>query len=159
MYKIVNLNNLRDIMILYYNTGNISIDEIKNTFNDSKTTPGKYLIGKDSVDNIRSQYLKLYHILYFNTTKIIREHPELNINLNEIENEYNYLFDKLFNSDLLDKNDENANLTIPFERTVCQKVIIGDEFECIKDQAEIIISPLIIKSFLSIIIAIPIYTT
>ena len=145
MYKIVNLNDLRDIMILYYNTGNISIDEIKNTFNDSKTTPGKYLIGKDSVDNITSQYLRLYHILYFNTTKIIREHPELNINLNEIENEYNYLFDKLFNSDLLDKNDENANLTIPFERTVCQKVIIGDEFECIKDQAEIIISPLIIK--------------
>ena len=143
LYKIV--KELRDIMVLYYNSGNISIDEIKNIFNDSKTTPEKYLLGKDIDDNIRSKYFTMYHILYYNTTKIIKEHPELKINLTDLEKEYNYIFEKLFNSELLEKNDENANLTISFDRTICQKVIIGDEFECIKDKAEIVISPLIYK--------------
>ena len=148
LYKLFELNDFRDIMALYYNNLNnlnISTDDFKNVFNDSKSTPEKYIIRDNATDKLKSKYFTMYHILYYNTTKVLKEHPELNVNLKEIEDEYNNLFNQLFNKELLESKDEHANLTINFERTICQKVVIGEEYECIKDKAEMVISPVIIK--------------
>ena len=144
LYKLAKLTTL-DIMILFHNNKKITYNEIKNIFNESKTTPDNYRFNNNSIIRFKPNYFSLYHFLYYNTTKIIKEHPELNFNIKELENEFNYLLDKISKLNFEDNNDENAISRIPFEKTICQKVIIGDEYECFKDKAEIIIAPLFFK--------------
>ena len=59
---------------------NRNVNEITEVFNSSEYTPEKFVI-KDNKYN----YYSLYYILYLETTKIIKEHPELNMNITELD--------------------------------------------------------------------------
>ena len=131
-----------DIVVIFNNNHEISLDEIITVYNSSKATPKQFILGEDSNSN-GANYLSMFHYIYYNTTIIIKEHPELNFNINKLEEEFNFVKRKLIDFDERDINNKNETYRFTFERTICKKILIGDEYECITDEAEMIISPLI----------------
>ena len=121
---------------LSYGRKNI-YEDIKVVFNDS--VPERYII-----DENKSTIFHLFHFLYYNLTKTAKEHPELNINFTEIEEEYNITQDKIIKEFIeYNKTREVDKIIITFTKTICRKKFISNEYECVKDNFDLIIIPII----------------
>ena len=135
---------IEDIMVLYNNNDDISLDEMTTVYNSSNSTPSLFILGEGR-NSIGIDYYSMFHYIYYNTTIIIKEHPELNYNISKLEEEFNYIKRQLIDFDERPINNKSENYSFTFERTVCKKELIGDKYECIIDEAEMIISPLIMS--------------
>ena len=135
---------LEDIIVIYNKNDEISLDEISTVYNSSNSTPSQFILGEGRI-SIGIDYLSMFHYIYYNTTIIIKEHPELNYDISKLEEEFNFIKRKLIDFDEMPTNNKSKNYSFTFERTVCKKELIGDEYECIIDEAEMIISPLIMS--------------
>ena len=99
LFNLKNINiplfnlTFKDNIIVYDNNKEF-YPEFLNTFNSTIYTPQKFIINSFSP----FKYYSLYHFLYFNTTKLLKEHNELLeiISISKFEDEYNYVLDKLF---------------------------------------------------------------
>ena len=113
-------------------------NKIISIFNDTENK--KYRI--ESIKN--SQIFSLYHFLYYNLTETLKNHTELSLDYDEIEKEYNEIINKINNE--IKAFRENGNLTskimFAFNKTICQKKLLNDEYEFIKDEFKMIIIPL-----------------
>ena len=92
--------------------------------------------------------LSLFHYLYFNLTKTAKEHPELNVNFTEIEEEFNIINNKII-SEIEEFNKNKSTginlIKIPFTKSICKKKLLYNDYECYKDEFEMIIIPSIFK--------------
>ena len=137
--KNINLGLATDIFLykepyydfsIIYNT-NRNLNEIYEVFNNSKYTPEDFVVKEDGF------YYSLYHVLYLETTKVIKEHPELKVSISDLEKEYEYFrFRFLGAFDWDDENNAYVNEK-SFNRTICRKKIISNEYECFKDEFRI----------------------
>ena len=109
---------------------NRNVNEIIEVFNSSECTPEKYIIKDDKYN-----YYSLYYILYLETTKIIKEHPELKVNITELEIEYEDLFYSIVN--LLSNNTVGKLTEGIFNKTTCRKKISNNEYECFIEEFKI----------------------
>ena len=125
---------------IIYNRKNLYQDII-NTFNENCTVSEKYIIkNKISSDPIFS----LFHFLYYNLTKMANEHSELNVNFTEIEEEYKTIENKiLFEIGEYINNQIIDTIQFVFNKTICRKGLLVNNYECVKDEFEMIIKPLI----------------
>ena len=138
LVKIVDYIDYRFDIVVYYNT-NRKLNEIIEVFNSSEYTP-EYLVIKDGKYN----YYSLYYTLYLETTKILKQHPELGVNITDIEKEYENLFYDIVN--LMSYRDEERKAEGKFNITTCRKKIINNEYECFLDEIKIsVIMPFILK--------------
>ena len=97
-----------------YNT-NRNLSEIFEVFNSSNYTPEGFVAKEDDF------YYSFYHILYLETTKIIKEHPELNVNISDLEKEYvDFRYEFLNSFEWDDENNAFVNEK-SFNRTICRK--------------------------------------
>ena len=125
------------IYIIPLSYGRKSIyEDIKDVFND---TVSDYYI----LNGYSKTTFDLFHFLYYNLTKISKEHPELNVNFTEIEEEYDVIKDKIIN-ELIEYNRtrEADKIVITFTKTICRKAFAKNNYECGKDEFEIIIIPI-----------------
>ena len=127
--------DLGDIIILIYSKSYL-YEDIKKTFND--TYSQRYIL-----DGKNNFMFYLFHILYYNLTKVAKEHPELKVNFTEIEEEYNTIKTQILYAIEGNKNSNETIIRIPFIKSVCQKGLLINTYECFKDTFEIIINPLI----------------
>ena len=140
-------SNMTDILVLFNNKQGIELQERIDAFNNTEETPYQFI--RNRFNNSLFPYFSLFHYIYFDTVKMIREHPELKINydVNKIEEEYNEINNKIIEivneSKNINKTNDIFNFT--FEKTICRKVLIGDEYECLKDKFEMVILPLSIN--------------
>ena len=104
-----------------YNT-NREINEVIEVFNDSQYTPEQFVIKEDQYN-----YYSLYYVLYLNTTKILKSHPELNINISEINQEYDLIRQNIYDSYF---QENSGIIQVKFNKTTCRKKLIGNEYEC-----------------------------
>ena len=117
-------------------------EELHEVYNSTETTPYNYVI--DDYDPMKIlKYYSLYHFIYFDMTKIIKSHPELNLNISKIEEEYNILLEKVFK---VLGNRENPVSIFQFNKTDCRKKLISNDYECYTDEAEMSIIPLVLKA-------------
>ena len=117
-------------------------EELHEVYNSTETTPYNYVI--DDYDPMKIlKYYSLYHFIYFDMTKIIKSHPELNINISKIEEEYNILLEKVF--EVLGNKDNSVSI-FQFNKTDCRKKLISNDYECYTDEAEMSIIPLVLKA-------------
>ena len=116
-------------------------DEIINLYNDSSNT--RY--GIETIKN--SQTFSLFHFLYYNLTKTLLNHTELTLNYEEIDAEYNVILNRIDSeAKAFINNKKNNNGTdriiFKFNKTICQKGLLVNDFEFVKDEYEMIIFPL-----------------
>ena len=105
-------------------------ENLHEIYNSTETTPYNYVI--DDNDPLKIlKYYSLYHFIYFDMTKIIKSHPDLNINISKIEEEYNILIEKIFNA--LSNRDNTVSI-FQFNKTNCRKKLIGNDYECYTDE-------------------------
>jgi len=104
-----------------YNT-NRKVNEVIEVFNDSQYTPDQFVIEEDEYN-----YYSLYHVLYLETTKIFKSHPELNINISEIKKEYDIIRQSINDSYYQDNSDI---FQVKFNKTTCRKKLDSNEYEC-----------------------------
>ena len=129
---------LQDIYIIE-NSAREAYVELHELYNSTKTTPYNYVIDdKDPMKILK--YYSLFHFIYFDLTKIIKEHPDLNINITKIEDEYESLKKKIFT-----KFKKSPIIILQFNKTTCRKRILRNNYECFTDEAEIDIIPLSLK--------------
>ena len=85
----------------------------------------------------------LFHFLYFNLSLAEEKIENLDVNWNEIDNEYvetlNLINEKL--NEFKNDNNRKAYLEIDFEKTICQKKLLERGYEVVKDKFKIIIIP------------------
>ena len=115
-------------------------NDIKKIFND--TVNEKYLINDKN-----PPLFSLFHFLYYNLTKIAKEHPELNVNFTEIDEEYNIIRNQIIEE--IDKFKRNLtydrdSIKFSFSKSICKKGLLKNTYECLKDEFEMIIIPLIL---------------
>ena len=67
----------KDIVILFENKKDIYY-QLFDVFNSSGTTPAPFLLNRSDITK-PLKYFSLYHFIYFNVTKGLKEYPELNI--------------------------------------------------------------------------------
>ena len=126
----------KNVFPLFYSR-KIVFNEFKRVFND--TVSNKYVIDDKQNDAL----LSLFHYLYFNLTKTAKEHPELNVNFTEIEDEFNIIYNNMMSEIAKFNYDKNyTKLAFSFKKTICQKNYFMDKYECVKDRFEMIIIPL-----------------
>ena len=93
---------------------NRNVSEIIEVFNSSEYTPEKFVIKDDKYN-----YYSFYNILYLETTKIIKEHPELNMNITELDIEYENTFNSIIN--LISDITIGKLIEGIFNKTSCRK--------------------------------------
>ena len=136
--------DLKDIFIIVDNHFEI-YNELFKTYNNKETTPLFYLLN-DTNNWKPLSYFSLYHFMYFNVTKTLAEHPELNYNISKLEEEFIYVREKLFEIEKEFKNgNKRESYNFTFKRTICRKKILGNDYECLIDECLMIIFPLIIN--------------
>ena len=116
-------------------------EEIINLYNDSSNT--RYRI--ETIKN--SQTFSLFHFLYYNLTKTLLNHTELTLNYEEIDAEYNEILKKIdseIKTFINNKKNNNGTdkIIFKFNKTICQKGLLVNDFEFVKDEYEMIIFPL-----------------
>ena len=137
-----------DFGIIYYDSYNNLIpltygrkdifEDIKEVFNDT--------VSKNYIIDEKRRTFDLFHFLYYNVTKIAKEHPELKVNFTEIEEEYKATKDEIIKGLIeYDKKREVDKIIITFTKTICRKRFVSNNFECVKDDFEIIIIPIFFK--------------
>ena len=124
-----NTSDLGYEISIIYNT-NRNICEVIEVFNSSEYTPKAYAIKDGKIDNYY-----FYYIFYLETTKILKLHPDLNISITDIENEYRYSFIEKARNMLM--NSSNDFLSEKFNKTTCRKKIYVNEYECLVDEFKI----------------------
>ena len=138
-----------DTMVLYNSNNKISILDLFALYNSTESTPGKYVIAFQEIGNISLtqnistssfNLISIYHYMYYDTTKVIKEHPELNVNITKLEEEFDFILLNIANF-IYTNNTKDETLKFKFNRTICGKVLIGDKYECLVDEAEMILSP------------------
>jgi hypothetical protein len=115
-----------------------SYQKILDIFNNTEET--KYKIG--TIKN--SQTFTLFHFLYYNLTGTLKNHTELHLNDSkiDIDKEYNEIHSKIGNA-IKDYNKSKGNyIKFTFNKTICQKKLLDNDFEFLTDEYEIIIIPL-----------------
>ena len=144
-----NPNNFEFGMITYGKFGITPIiynrkdlyQDIINTFNENCTVSEKYII-KNIISG--APIFSLFHFLYYNLTKIANEHSELNVNFTEIEEEYKTIENKIIlEIEEYLKNQTIDKIQFSFNKTICRKGLLVNNYECVKDEFEMIIMPLI----------------
>ena len=96
--------------------------------------------------SMKKEKIDLFHFLYYNLTKIAKEHPELKVNFIEIEEEYKATKDAIIKGLIeYDTKREVDKIVITFTKTICRKRFVSNNFECVKDDFEIIIIPIFFK--------------
>ena len=109
-----------DYFVIYNTNG--KINEIIEIFNSSEYTPKQFVINETKYN-----YYSLYHVLYFDTTKILKSHPELNLNISKIKEEYDAIRKSIYDS--FGQNNLDA-IQVNFNKTTCRKKLISNEYEC-----------------------------
>ena len=149
LFNLKNINipsfnlTFKDNIIVYDNNKEF-YPEFLNTFNSTIYTPQKFIINSFSP----FKYYSLYHFLYFNTTKLLKEHNELLeiISISKFEDEYNYVLDKLFEIEKeYNSNKSKTQFSFNFKRTICRKKIIYNDYECFIDENEMNVVPVSIS--------------
>ena len=134
----------RDIFIIFDNHKEF-YSELFETFNSYETTPPLYVLNYSDTTKVL-KYFSLYHFMYFNITKTIKQFPELNINISRLEEEYNYVRDKIFEIEHEYKTGEKKEAyPFLFNRTTCRKQLLGIKYECFIDESKMVIMPLIMN--------------
>ena len=107
-------------------------------FNDTENKKNRIELIKNS------QTFSLYHFLYYNLTETLKNHSELTLNEEEISKEYNEIINKINSEiDKFRKNGNNSNIIMfSFNKTICQKQLLNNDYEFIKDEYKMIIIPL-----------------
>ena len=88
-----------------------------------------------------------YHFFYYNLTLSENNMNKdrkygLGINWDEIDKEYNITIDKiLYSLDEYSKNDRMKYITLDFEKTISQKILLKQGYETVKDEFKMIIVP------------------
>ena len=113
-------------LFVIYNT-NRKINEIIEVFNSSEYTPDVFVLKDD-----KTKHYSLYYVLYLETTKILKKHPELKVNISEIEKEYEDFRIDFFNT--LFESEGSTEFQVNFKKTICRKKLISNEYECIKTE-------------------------
>ena len=112
------------IYSIVYNT-NRKYNEIKTIFNSSEYTPENYVIKDDNFE------YSFYYILYLETTKVLKEHPELKFNISDIENEYTNIMENI----TFQLTDTSSFVSEGiYNKTTCRKKIVSNEYECFIDE-------------------------
>ena len=132
---------LKDIYIMA-NSHKDSYNELREVFNSTEATPYNYVFNENDPMKQLLQYYSLYHFMYLDTTKVIKAHPELKVDISKLEEEYGVLMDKIFDAT---KNTENQISTFQFNKTTCRKKIINNDYECFTDEAEMSVIHLIMR--------------
>ena len=131
----------QQIFPVFYNRKDL-YEDIKATFND--TVSEKYRIS----ENRRFAFFSLFHFFYYNLTKIAKEHPELNVNFTEIEEEFEGIYKKMA-SELEEsiRTENTEKITFYFTKSICRKGLLVNTYECLKDEFEMIILPLVFQNY------------
>ena len=119
-----------------------SYNELREVFNSTEATPYNYVFNENDPMKQLLQYYSLYHFMYLDTTKVIKAHPELKVDISKLEEEYGVLMDKIFDAT---NNTENQISTFQFNKTTCRKKIINNDYECFTDEAEMSVIHLIMR--------------
>ena len=88
-----------------------------------------------------------YHFFYYNLSLSENNMNKdrkygLGINWDEIDKEYNITIDKiLYSLDEYSKNDRMKYITLDFEKTISQKILLKQGYETVKDEFKMIIVP------------------
>ena len=126
--------NETTIAPIFYSKKNI-YQKIVETFNNSNQ---KYAI--NSIKN--SQIFSLYHFLYYNLTETLINHTELELNYTEIDQEYNEIQNKIHSKINDSINNNETKIIFSFNKTICQKKLLDNDYEFVKDEFKMIIFPL-----------------
>ena len=127
---------LKDIYIIS-NSYRGAYNELKEVFNSTESTPYDYVINENDPSK-PLRYYSLYHFIYLETTKIIKLHPELKINLTKLGEEYELIRNMAFDA----SSDRENHVTIfQFNKTTCRKKLTANDFECFVDEAEMSVIP------------------
>ena len=130
--------HIYDIYIIQ-NSAREAYSELHEVYHNNKTTPNFFIL--DDNNPLRAfKYYSLYHFLYFDMTKIINAHPDLKINITQIEEEYFTITNKIY-KEIVKNNPEK----IAFNKTTCREELIGNYHECFTDEVEMDIVPLIMN--------------
>ena len=125
------------IIPLFYNR-KIGIDEFQEIFNDTVTE--KFIIQRG---NKSKEIFHLFHFLYYNLTIVAKEHPELKVNFTKIEEEYNIIITQIMDEiKIIKENNMTENIKFAFNKSICKKGLLINEYECYKDTFEMILVPL-----------------
>ena len=136
--------NLTDILIVIGNRQYVYY-ELFNTFNNTETTPPQFLLNISDTTKLLN-YFSLYHFIYFNMTRILNEHPDLKRNTSKFLEEYKYVVKKILSIEYQYKYiNKKEFYSFTFNRTICRKKPLGNEYECIIDENEMRIMPLVIN--------------
>ena len=115
--------------------------KIITTFNSfNGTNNERYKIQK--IKN--TQIFSLYHFLYFNLIETLKNHTELTLNYTEIDKEYNEIENRIQNEikNFRKNSNKTSKISFTFQKTICQKKLLNNEYEFKKDEFKIIIYPL-----------------
>ena len=113
-------------------------NEIKKIFSDFEME--KYKISEDRDISLYS----LFHFLYYNLTQLKKNHSELDINFEDIDEEFNAINNRIIHEiQEYKKLKEVDKFTLTFNKTICRKALLGNSYECLKDEFEMIIFPLL----------------
>ena len=104
-----------------YNT-NRKVNEILEVFNSSDYIPDEFIIKEN-----KNNYYSFYYVLYLDTTKILKTHPELNLNISVIKEEYDIIRQNIYDSFYGNKWDA---IETNFNKTTCRKKLMSNEYEC-----------------------------
>ena len=143
IFNLINIT-LTDILMVLDNRVPVYY-ELFNTYNNTDTTPSPFLLNISDTTKLLN-YFSLYHFMYFNTTRILNEHPELNPNPSKYLEEYKYVVKNIFSIEYQYKYiNKKEFYSFTFNRTICRKKPLANEYECIIDENEMRIMPLIIS--------------
>ena len=136
--------SLADIFIVLDNRIKVYY-ELFYTYNNKETTPSQFFLNISDTSKLLN-YFSLYHFMYFNTTKILNEHPELKQNISKFVEEYTYVVKQIFFIEYQYKYiNKQEFYSFTFNRTICRKKPLNNEYECVIDENEMRIMPLIIN--------------
>ena len=91
-----------------------------------------------------SQTFSMYHFLYYNLTETLKNHTELTLNFSEIDEEYKVIENKISTEiHNFERNETKKEpIMISFSKTICQKKLLDNDYEFVKDEFKMIIFPL-----------------
>ena len=93
-----------------------------------------------------TEILEFFHFFYYNLSVSEDIHPDLKVDWNEIEEEYNFIIQQIKNriNEYKHKSD-STYLSFDFNKTICQKKLFEQGYEIVKDQFKMIIAPISFK--------------
>ena len=113
-----------DFFVIYNN--NRKLNEVLQVFNNTEYAPEGYIFREDKYN-----YYSLFHSFYLDMAKILKEHPELNVNISAIDKEYEDFKINFLNQFVYGReSDDIFEFEVDFNKTTCRKKLISNEYEC-----------------------------